>query len=75
MKPQIITIALVILTGVTGTIAARVPAVMNYQGTLTDVAGVPVADGNYTVTFRIYELSEGGAPIWTEMMSTTAPSR
>lgn len=45
---------------------ADVPAVMSYQGVLTETGGAPVTDGNYTVTFRIYELDQGGAPIWTE---------
>ena len=38
---------------VTGTSAAEVPRLMNYQGVLTDVEGVPTS-GSQDITFRIY---------------------
>jgi hypothetical protein len=39
---------------------------MSYQGVLKDAAGVPVPDGNYQLTFRLYNVASGGAALWTE---------
>jgi hypothetical protein len=44
----------------------QVPQTMSYQGLLSDDGGVPVPDGNYNVTFRLYEVASGGSPIWEE---------
>ena len=45
---------------------AAVPQRINYQGKLMDNAGQPVSDGNYSVTFRIYNVSVGGVVLWNE---------
>lgn len=51
---------------------ADVPAVLSYQGVLTDGAGVAVADGGYDVTFRLYAVASGpDAPLWTETQTVT----
>jgi hypothetical protein len=43
----------------------EIPRVMGYQGRVTDDIGTPVADGNYTMSFRIYDNSGGsGSPLW-----------
>jgi hypothetical protein len=42
------------------------PSTMSYQGVLTDGGGNLVPDGNYDLTFRIYDMSVGGAAKWTE---------
>lgn len=42
------------------------PTVMNYQGRLTDSAGVPVANAEYTLFFAIYDSATGGNSKWTE---------
>jgi len=42
-----------------------VPALVNYQGQLTDANGEPVADSNYLMTFSIYADSTGGTSIWS----------
>jgi hypothetical protein len=47
--------------------AEAVPELINYQGYLTDDEGNPVADGDYQLTFRIYDQDVGGVPLWTEM--------
>ncbi len=31
-----------------------VPKMLNYQGKLTNLAGVPVADSTYSITFRLF---------------------
>lgn len=50
-------------------VLAAPPRTMNYQGTLTDNTGLPVADGNYTLTFRLWDASVGGTNVWTEAQS------
>lgn len=37
---------------------------MNYQGRLTDSAGNPLGDGQYTLTFKIYDAATGGTVLW-----------
>ena len=44
---------------------AQVPQKMNYQGYLTNAAGVPV-NGTLQIVFSIYNVPAGGAPLWTE---------
>ncbi len=40
---------------------------LQYQGRQTDPGtGEPVADGNYTMTFRLYDVASGGSALWTE---------
>ncbi len=46
--------------------AGQIPSTMTYQGILTDVGGVPVADGSYPVTFRLYDAVTGGTKVWEE---------
>ncbi|MEL6821948.1 MAG: hypothetical protein AAFP70_09320 [Calditrichota bacterium] len=36
---------------------AQVPQTMSYQGLITDASGNPVIDGNYTITFKIYDFT------------------
>ena len=41
--------------------------VIPYQGRLSDPStGEAVADGNYTMTFRLYDVATGGSALWTE---------
>jgi hypothetical protein len=42
-----------------------IPHMINYQGMLTDDAGIPLND-SYDLTFSIYRDSTGGSAIWTE---------
>jgi len=48
---------------------AQIPHLINYQGKLTDTNGNPVADGNYSITFRIYDAAGGGTLLWEETQS------
>ena len=65
--PKLI-ILCVILAVLASNLIADVPTAINYQGRLTDViAGKPVEDGDYVVTFRIYEGMDMGANLlWLE---------
>lgn len=44
--------------------SAEIPQVISYQGKVTDTGGTPVADGTYTMRFRIYNAASGGTLRW-----------
>jgi hypothetical protein len=46
--------------------AVTIPRMLSYQGLLTDTAGVPVPNGNYSVAFKLYTVPSGGSPFWNE---------
>ncbi len=39
---------------------------ISYQGRLTDQSGNPVADGNHTIVFSLYDQESGGTALWKE---------
>jgi hypothetical protein len=45
---------------------AAVPQTLSYQGVLRDADGDLVADGNYSLTFKLYTAPDGGTALWTE---------
>ena len=50
------------------------PGQFSYQGFLTDANGIALATNaprNYTVIFRIYGVSSGGTPKWSELQTVT----
>ncbi len=48
-------------------VSASVSPLLQYQGRLSDPdSGQPVADGSYTMTFRLYSTSSGGTALWVE---------
>jgi len=51
--------------------AISIPKLINYQGKLTNLAGNPVSDSSYSITFRLFNASSGGSAFWTETQSTT----
>jgi hypothetical protein len=44
---------------------------INYQGKLADNNGSTVADGDYDITFRLYDASTGGTQLWDEVRSSS----
>ncbi len=44
---------------------AQVPRIINYQGMLLDLNKQPVAEGEYQITFRIYDFE--GTELWSEV--------
>ncbi len=61
-----------------GVVLAEAPSLVNFQGKLTDPAGVPVVDGSYSIRFRIYsaETADAGDPcagtcLWEEVQSVS----
>jgi len=47
---------------------AQVPKLMRYQGQAIDSQGVPL-EGNYSLTFRLYDAATGGNKMWEETQS------
>lgn len=45
-------------------VSAEIPNIVSYQGYLTDGGGNPL-DGDYTLTFSVYDVSSGGTALWT----------
>jgi hypothetical protein len=58
-----ISLVIGILAGLTTTGFAQ-PAYMNYQGRLLDPAGQPLANGVYTLEFKVYDSANGANLIW-----------
>lgn len=50
---------------------AQIPGILSYQGVLTNVNGVAVANGNYKIEFRLYA---GGQLLWSETHDPVAVS-
>ena len=46
--------------------AAEVPSTLSYQGVLAEASGVAVADGPYSITFKLYNVAAGGTELWSE---------
>ncbi len=63
--------ALAVLFLLSVCVSAQVPRTLHYQGVLTDSEGAAVADGSYSITFKIYGASPGTFPLWTETNSVT----
>ncbi len=62
-------IALAVLLVLCTCVSAQVPQTLHYQGVLADAEGAAVADGSYSVTFRMYNVSSGGSALWEETNS------
>jgi hypothetical protein len=58
-----------------GPALAAVPSVMSYQGVLMDDAGALVPDGDYSLTFQLYDAASGGTTLWTETQNPVPVSR
>ena len=52
---------------------AEIPKKINYQGRLTDAAGLPLA-GSHSLTFRLYESPAGASPLRSETKTENADS-
>ena len=56
-------------------ISAQIPQTISYQGVLTDDKGNIVPDGNVSLTFRLYNTSEGGDTLWQETQQVAVYQR
>ena len=54
---------------------AQAPRTLSYQGILTDNFGIVIADGNYSLTLRLYDASSGGTLLYTEVQNPVAVVR
>lgn len=52
-----------------GTAFGQVPQTISYQGLLTDTDGNAARDGNYELTFVLYDAESGGRELWKEAQS------
>ncbi|UCD84973.1 MAG: tail fiber protein [Deltaproteobacteria bacterium] len=58
------------LTAPAGAQTQTVPQLINFQAYLTNSLGTPL-NGPQTVTFAIYNVKAGGAPLWSEIQVVT----
>lgn len=49
--------------------AAESPLVIPFQGQVTNQQNAPVATGQYSLIFNLYDVAVGGQPLWTERHS------
>ena len=50
---------------------AETPPKMNFQARFSDAQGNPIADGQYSISFTVYDAAVGGQAIWTETQSVS----
>ncbi len=67
-KPGLRSAVILMLVFATTTWGA-IPKLINFQGVLRDGSGNPVADGSYSVAFKIYDAPSAGTLLWTETQS------
>ena len=44
----------------------EIPHVIAFQGVISEKDGSNIPDGIYDVHFALFDVQEGGSPIWTE---------
>lgn len=64
-------LALAFLLLIAQTALGQVSKTLSYQGLLTDAAGEVVSDGDYNISFALYDVTEGGASLWSEDTTLT----
>ena len=62
---NVLSLTIVLLLVVAVSAWAQIPKLINYQAKLTDGDGVAL-NGDYDITFKIYDEETGGTPLWTE---------
>lgn len=63
-RPFVLCILLLVTSG--ASLFAQSDLIFNYQGILSNPDGSPIADGDYDITFRIYNSPTEGTALWTE---------
>ena len=69
MLKRILLLAIFLLFAYASTLLAAVPALMNYQGILTNASGNPLVSTSRTVQFTIYDAAVAGAVQWAETLT------
>ncbi|UCF04685.1 MAG: hypothetical protein JSV33_12270 [bacterium] len=62
-------LSFILVLALAHTAITAVPQTISYQGVLKDDTGAIVPDGEYTFTFKIYNVDTGGTPLWTEVQT------
>ena len=65
-KPVLIIAVLIILMSISNIYSQGIPQTINYQGVLKDASGIVVPNGDYSLTFKLYDLPSGGSALWNE---------
>lgn len=65
-KAVLIFVVLISLMSLSNIYSQSIPQTINYQGVLKDAAGVVVPNGDYSITFKLYNVQSGGTSLWTE---------
>lgn len=65
MKKIFLLLVITVITSL-NVFGQAIPKQIDYQGVLKSSAGVIVPDGNYPITFKIYNDPTGGTALWTE---------
>jgi hypothetical protein len=65
MKKLFLLAVFIVFTS-TNIFSQAIPKQIDYQGVLKTSAGTIVPDGNYQLTFKIYNDPTGGTPLWSE---------
>lgn len=63
---QLLMFATLVLVLLASSVQAEVPNTISYQGILATSGGEIVDDGNYDLTFRLYNAQTGGTQLWQE---------
>lgn len=66
-----VTSAIYSYTRVSTPVYAAAPSTLNFQARLMGQNGAIVADGNYSVQFKLYDAVTGGSNVWTETQTVT----
>jgi len=64
MKRVLILLVTGLLLPGTSLRAQPVPSLMNFQGQVLGADGSPLANGDYALTFQVFDAAEGGTLIW-----------
>lgn len=62
----------VLLTLTAALASAAIPNLISFQGKLTDGSGVPVADGAYDLTFKLYASPTDPPDLWSESQNAVS---
>ncbi|MBK7499715.1 MAG: hypothetical protein IPI19_11570 [Ignavibacteriales bacterium] len=65
-KLTLLFILLISMYALSNIYSQGIPQTINYQGVLKDAAGVVVPNGDYSLTFKLYDLPSGGSALWNE---------
>lgn len=63
----LISLLFLIIFSPTASAVQTVPYKVNFQGALSSSSGTPLTDGQYNMTFRLYDASTGGSAVWIEV--------